>query len=116
MMETSKQVKKVPNPTGVGGFQEHPELINRDGKPKSAKKIVDSLLSKMSDEAISEMNDDIVERARKGDKDAQKFIYDRLIGTPKQSIDVTTNEESVTGFVILRPKDDNSDGTNKETI
>lgn len=41
MPETTEQVKtsqkqvKVPNPTGVGGFQDHPELINPGGRPKN---------------------------------------------------------------------------------
>ena len=35
-METTEQVeKKVPNPTGKGGFQDHPELINPGGRPKN---------------------------------------------------------------------------------
>jgi len=29
--KTSNQVKKIPNPSGKGGFQERPEDINRDG-------------------------------------------------------------------------------------
>jgi len=32
---TSEQVKGVPNPTGKGGFQDHPELINRGGRTKN---------------------------------------------------------------------------------
>lgn len=35
MSESSEQVKKVPNPTGKGGFQDHPELINAGGRPKN---------------------------------------------------------------------------------
>ncbi len=35
-METSEQVnKQAPNPTGKGGFQDHPELINAGGRPKN---------------------------------------------------------------------------------
>jgi len=30
-----EQVKKVTNPTGKGGFQDHPELINYGGRPKN---------------------------------------------------------------------------------
>jgi hypothetical protein len=33
---TTEQVKNVPNPTGKGGFQDHPELINAGGRPKNA--------------------------------------------------------------------------------
>lgn len=37
MSETSGLVKKVPNPTGKGGFGERPETINRHGtwKPEN---------------------------------------------------------------------------------
>lgn len=33
---TTEQVKDVPNPTGKGGFKDHPELINPGGRPKNA--------------------------------------------------------------------------------
>lgn len=37
--QTTEQVKieekRIPNPTGKGGFQEHPELINAGGRPKN---------------------------------------------------------------------------------
>lgn len=90
------------NPTGRGGLQERPQDINRDGKPKSAKRILDDLLSRMDDDAIAQMNDDIIAKARQGDKDAQKFIYDRLIGTPKQSLDVSSGGEPIGGFIVVR--------------
>jgi hypothetical protein len=33
---TTEQVKKkIPNPTGKGGFKDHPELINAGGRPKN---------------------------------------------------------------------------------
>ena len=28
--------KQINNPTGKGGFQQHPELINRQGAPKKS--------------------------------------------------------------------------------
>lgn len=34
MTETTEQVKNVPNPTGKGGFQDHPELRNPGGWKK----------------------------------------------------------------------------------
>ena len=34
---TTEQVEKnIPNPTGRGGFQDHPELRNPGGRPKNA--------------------------------------------------------------------------------
>ena len=39
------------NPTGKGGFKEHPELINPGGRPKnSMKSYVAKMLAEMSDE------------------------------------------------------------------
>jgi hypothetical protein len=35
MTETTEQVKKIPNPEGKGGFQDHPELRNSGGRPKN---------------------------------------------------------------------------------
>ena len=48
---TTEQVKKVPNPTGKGGFGENPENINAGGRPKnSLKSYVARKLAEMSDE------------------------------------------------------------------
>ena|SRR3990167_1299694 len=48
---TTRQVKKVPNPTGKGGFGEHPENINPGGEPKnSLKNYVARKLAAMTDE------------------------------------------------------------------
>ena len=49
--ETTRQVKNAPNPTGKGGFGEHPENINPGGEPKnSLKNYVAKKLADMSDE------------------------------------------------------------------
>lgn len=51
MEETSEQVKRIPNPTGKGGFQDHPELRNATGRPRnSLKGYVARKLAAMSDE------------------------------------------------------------------
>jgi hypothetical protein len=34
-MEDIRPEKVIPNPTGKGGFQDHPELINAGGRPKN---------------------------------------------------------------------------------
>lgn len=34
-MNTTVQVRRVPNPTGKGGFKDHPELINKGGRIKN---------------------------------------------------------------------------------
>ena len=48
---TTRQVKKVPNPTGKGGFGENPQNINPGGEPKnSLKNYVASKLAEMSNE------------------------------------------------------------------
>lgn len=38
MNETTRKVKKVPNPTGKGGFGDYPEHINPGGEPKNSMK------------------------------------------------------------------------------
>ena len=51
MNETTEQVNNVPNPTGKGGFGEHPENINAGGRPKnSLKSYLARKLAGMSDE------------------------------------------------------------------
>lgn len=48
---TIEVVKGVPNPTGKGGFGEHPENINEGGRPKnSLKSYIARKLAEMSDE------------------------------------------------------------------
>ena len=52
MAQTTRQViKKAPNPTGKGGFAEHPENINPGGEPKnSLKSYVARKLAGLTDE------------------------------------------------------------------
>ena len=50
-LETTEQVKIIPNPTGKGGFGEHPENINAGGRPvNSLKSYQARKLANMSDE------------------------------------------------------------------
>jgi len=37
-METTRQVKNAPNPTGKGGFGDNPQNINPGGEPKNSLK------------------------------------------------------------------------------
>jgi len=55
MEKSTEQVKKAPNPTGKGGFQDHPEFINPGGRPKnSLKSYVAKKLAAMSVEEKEE--------------------------------------------------------------
>ena len=45
-------VKKVNNPTGRGGFQHHPENINRNGAPLKGNTFRDILVKKLDENYI----------------------------------------------------------------
>lgn len=120
MEETRKQVKKVPNPTGKGGFQERPQ-----DRASGAWKQEDSIgfqYRKMIRMTTEELNAYIADRSsltiaqqlvydnilnaigRKdketgaiipGDLSRLKEVTDRSEGKAPQSIDLTTNGESI---------------------
>ena len=51
MEETTGQVKRVPNPTGKGGFGDNPQNINPGGEPRnSMKSYVARKLAAMTDD------------------------------------------------------------------
>lgn len=48
--KTSPQVKKVPNPTGVGGFKDHPEnRLTRGWNPENSQKYLLNMFLHMTD-------------------------------------------------------------------
>lgn len=92
------------NPEGVGGFQEHPELINKKGRPDFP---ISDLLRGKANEKIKlkdKQTGVITEKERKvaivevlwnlaisGDLKAIKEIIDRLEGKSRQRLDLFGN-------------------------
>jgi hypothetical protein len=88
------------NPTGKGGLKERPHQINRKGRPKKGDSLLDILEYELDQAKTAETGGEkkkvlyrhsivrkIIELADKGDFQALKYIFDRTLGTPRQSID-----------------------------
>ena len=95
-MATTEQ---VPNPTGKGGFRDHPENINPGGKPKnSLKSYVAKKLAGMSDKEKDAYLKDI----------AKEFQWRMGEGNPTDEI--TNPDGNLKTIIILK---DNGNGDNK---
>ena len=94
-----------------GGFKDHPENINRKGRPKRGETFTDIILTELSKENV-EIKDPrsgaVIEAisakeavARKlialavqeGNFHAIKYLMDRLDGSPRQMISLTSGDE-----------------------
>lgn len=112
-MATTKQVEKnVPNPTGKGGFQERPQdrSNGRWNKDESISYQYNRLLRMTPeelDEYVPETNAQAIAKTRiiaaRGDNGLMdtKEITDRVEGKAPQSVDVTTQGESINPYAAL---------------
>lgn len=98
----------MANPDPKNGFAEHPENINREGRPPK-----DHTLTELLKEALKQprtkdgkikkqaLIDIMLEMAIDDkDKDMIKYIFDRTDGKPKMSMDVEFEDVTPTKFVI----------------
>jgi len=91
-----------------GGFREHPENINRKGRPKRGETFTDIILTELSKENVTVKTETGVEMisardavARKlialavqeGNFHAIKYLMDRIDGSPRQMISLTSGDE-----------------------
>ena len=91
-----------------GGFKDHPENINRKGRPKKGETFTDIILTELSKENVTVKTDTGVEMisakdavARKlialavqeGNFHAIKYLMDRIDGSPRQMISLTSGDE-----------------------
>ena len=99
----------IGNKDNRTGFQLHPELINRRGRPKKGECLSDILKSLLDTETIEiegktftwkeAIGRKLCELALRGDKSAIALIYDRLEGRPPVNnslIDIEDNELHIT--------------------
>lgn len=111
-VETTDQVKsKAPNPTGKGGFGDNPQNRNPGGwkKEDTARYKLEQII-KMNDEEIQDYQNNestptfekrmakAVEEGRW--KDIEGMI-NQIYGKPQESVDVTTQGESVNPYASL---------------
>jgi hypothetical protein len=101
---TSKQLNP-PNPTGKGGFQDHPELISRDGRPKNAqsfsywmnffktlsKEDFDNYEKNKSDKDTTMAESLAYERVKRSRPNLKEFqeVANRTEGMPKISVETS---------------------------
>ena len=89
------------NPTGRGGFQDHPEHINKGGRPKD---IFSPLLTRKyeSEETAQEIIDKLHEMAKDGNMTAIAYVMDRFLGKPRQAVEVSGGENPI-GLIFVNP-------------
>lgn len=108
-IEPAKQVTTgIPNPTGKGGFREHPELINREGRPKR-KTLTELIHAKLDDtpEAWNAIVGMVLEKLiKEKDKDVLKTFWQYTDGMPKQTTDITSAGEKIDLLHIFKPEQD----------
>lgn len=113
-METTKQVKKrIPNPTGKGGFQDHPELRSDGGWKKENtisyqyKRFLNMSPDELNDFAKTPSKDRTVAMdiaysqvlASRKSLPHTKEITDRTEGKAAQAIDITSGGEPLKALV-----------------
>lgn len=110
---TTKQVKTVPNPTGKGGFADHPENRNDRGLIKTptywinhygemtAQEVVDRLKEEKGEKTMFEEIALATLVGARTNSNERKDLINRVDGMPKQSTDLTTQGEKISGVVVL---------------
>lgn len=107
--KTSRQDRKIPNPTGKGGFQDHPELRHTgvwDSKMTFSfqyRRFMNMPLDQLHEWGLKPtMDRTVVEelawyrvKAAKDSLADVKEITDRTEGKAPQSIDITTDGDSI---------------------
>ena len=68
------------------GFASHPELINKNGRPKKGEAVTDVLRATVDKQALV---DKLIQLAQEGDMTALKYAIDRLDGKPVERHDNT---------------------------
>ena len=66
-----------------------PGVKGRSGRHRSGISRIQEYLDRIKDRDLPKILDALVEKALSGDKDAQIYMCDRIMGRPKQAIDST---------------------------
>ncbi len=79
------------------GFNNNPQNINRNGRPKKGYSITEWFKSmlKSKPEVRDAIGKKIIEKALKGDITAMKLVWSYMDGLPQQSIDMTSNGKPI---------------------
>jgi hypothetical protein len=79
----------MANPKPSTGFQDHPENINRKGRPPKGQTLTEVLLSKKPKEEIADL---IIELLNQRDPSTLRFVYNHIDGLPKARQEISTPE------------------------
>lgn len=86
MVETTEQVKKVPNPNGIGGFGDNPQNRNNGGR-------IANPLKEFQRQEFANMDD---EQKRNYLKEVDKYRrWTMAEGAPDTKTDITTKGEKI---------------------
>lgn len=99
--------------TPTTGFHTNPENINRNGRPPKDHTLTELLKKALSQPRTEdgktkkqELIDIMLDLALVDkDKDIMKYIYNRLEGMPKQSMDIEVEDITPTKFIIEGEED-----------
>jgi len=95
----------MPNPDGKGGFQNHPENINLEGRPAGSKSITTLLREKLTDDELVQL---LIDKCKKGDTKVLLHVFDHIDGKAIMKQIVAQEEEEP--FVILHKYKDKNNG------
>lgn len=108
---TTDQVRKPPNPTGKGGFGDNPQNRNPGGwKKEDTPRYKLEQMMKLGEEELRKIAESkdapLFERKlaiciRKGEWREIKEMIHEVYGRPKESVDVTTQGESINPYAAL---------------
>jgi len=118
--QTTEQVRKPRNPTGKGGFKDHPELINPGGRPKNQESFsywmnyfknlpISEFLGwlKKNPEDVRTVAAELAyNRVFNAREDLTEFkeVANRTEGMPIQSTDITSFGEKLEQLIIYKPE------------
>lgn len=101
-----REAKGTNNPLGKGGFGDHPESINRKGRPRKELLISDKIFTKLKEnpKMLEAMVMTLMDMAIKNkDLAAIKEITDRVEGKAIQRSEITGEDgEPMQGLVIIK--------------
>lgn len=88
----------MPNPENIigKGFEKYPERINKKGRPPVLPPLKEALAKLLNDDksGLEAILKAIRTKAIKGDTAAAKAILERAYGLPKQTVEMTTQQNT----------------------
>lgn len=98
------------NPKGKGGFKDNPDHVNKEGRPReswaqSLREVGETVHVKSGKKYKELVSASIWNKALMGDLSAMKLLMERTDGMPKQSIEMSGDEENPIRVDIVKTLD-----------